>query len=449
MLEAIQKRFFDIRRGEWPRALALSAFFFLVIAVFWVIKPIKKGALISFYAKDALHLWGLTFGGAEVEQLAKVLNMIVVYGVVVLFTMLVRRFQRQQVIYIFCVLISALLVAFSFAVIRPDAFTAWSLYVFGDIFNSIMVVSFWALANDVNSPGQSKRLYGIIGLGGVVGGFVGATFVSAFVEDAMIGRQVLLLGCIGGMAIIAGLTWFINRRSADTATRDSQQEADEGASGNAALEGARLVFQSKYLLAILGLIGFYEIVSNIIEFQLSTMAELNIEAGTGQDAFFGAIGQWISGVSIAAQVFLTPYLMNRWSVGTALVVLPLADLVLSVSFLIFPILGVAAAMSVADNAFNYSIYQSAKESLYTPTSRDAKYKAKAFIDMFIQRGAKVVAVVLNLGFAAIASLQGVRWLSVASLVVLAAWLWIVRFAGRRFAERSGGEEEEPREEVAA
>ena len=448
MLEAIQKRFFDIRRDEWPRALALALFFFLVIAVFWVIKPIKKGTLISFYAEDALHLWGLTFGGAEVEQLAKVVNMIVVYGVVVLFTLLVRRFERQQVIYIFCALISALLVVFSFAVIRPDAFTAWSLYVFGDIFNSIMVVSFWALANDVNSPGQSKRLYGIIGLGGVVGGFVGATFVSAFVGNEIIGRQVLLLGCIAGMAIIVGLVWFIDQRSRDGASDQQTKKADEGASVSAAVEGARLVFKSKYLLAILGLIGFYEIVSNIIEFQLSTMAELNIAAGTGQDAFFASIGQWISGVSIATQVLLTPYLMNRWSVGTALVVLPLADLVLSVSFLIVPILGIAAAMSVADNAFNYSIYQSAKESLYTPTSRDAKYKAKAFIDMFIQRGAKVLAVVLNLVFAAVASLQGVRWLSIASLVVLGAWLLVVRFAGRRFAERAGGEEAE-REEVAA
>ena len=97
----IKEQFFDIKKGEWPRALALSFFFFLVIAVFWVLKPIKKGALISFYKEDPLLLFGFTFGGAEVEQLAKVVNMFVVFGVVVLFTILIRKFKRQQVVYIF------------------------------------------------------------------------------------------------------------------------------------------------------------------------------------------------------------------------------------------------------------------------------------------------------------------------------------------------------------
>ncbi len=46
------ERIFDIRRQEWPTALGLSFFFFLVIAVFWVLKPIKRGALIGFYADD-------------------------------------------------------------------------------------------------------------------------------------------------------------------------------------------------------------------------------------------------------------------------------------------------------------------------------------------------------------------------------------------------------------
>jgi AAA family ATP:ADP antiporter len=106
--QQIKEQFFDIKKEEWPRALALSFFFFLVIAVFWVLKPIKKGALISFYKDTPLTFWGLTFGGAEVEQLAKVVNMIVVFGVVVLFTLLIRRFKRQQVVYIFCGLISIL-----------------------------------------------------------------------------------------------------------------------------------------------------------------------------------------------------------------------------------------------------------------------------------------------------------------------------------------------------
>ena len=436
MLKQVKKRFFNIRQEEWPKALALSLFFFLVIAVFWVIKPIKKGALIGFYEGSPLSLFGLTFGGAEVEQLAKVINMVVVYGVVILFTLLVRRFERQQVVYIFCGLISALLVYYSYAIVQPGGFNVVSFYVFGDIFNSIMVAIFWAFTNDVNRPDQSKRLYGIIGLGGVVGGFIGASFVSAYVEEGAVGRPGLLLGCIAAMVLIAGIAYFVNSRYEREGDEPAAEEKKEQPSVNAAIEGARLVFSSKYLLAILAIIGLYEIVSNIIEFQLSAAVETSAMEGAEIDAFFGTYGQLIGIVSILVQLFLTSYVMMRFGVGAALLVLPVVDLILSVGFLAIPTLTIAAALSISDNALNYSINQSSKESLYTPTSRDAKYKAKAFIDMFVQRFAKVIAVVLNLAFAAFVSIQSVHWLSVVSILVLIGWIAVVRYAGHRFQERS-------------
>jgi AAA family ATP:ADP antiporter len=495
MLEPIKERFFDLKRDEWPRALALSFFFFLVIAVFWVLKPIKKGALISFYKEEPLRFLGITFAGAEVEQLAKVVNMIVVYGVVVLFTIMVRHFKRQQVVYIFCVLISILLAVFAYAVAQPDPLTAWSFYVFGDIFNSIMVATFWAFTNDVNTPGQSKRLYGIIGLGGVVGGAVGATFVSTLVDvegarellgrapadlnlpqkvqrtvlsvlfpiyeqviaffrqvneavgitgfdDQMMGRTSLILLCIVAMALIAAIAYYVHHRAGrsdtpETASDEPDNDDEEKRSTmSAALEGARLVFQSKYLLAILAIIGLYEMVSNVIEFQLSASVETSAMQGPDIDAFFGTYGLLISVVSISAQLFVTPYVMNRWSVGAALIILPIVDLILSAGFLLVPVLYMAAALSIGDNGLYYSIMQSAKESLYTPTSRDEKYKAKAFIDMFIQRGAKGVAVGLNLAFAAFVSIQAVRWLSLLSIPLIIGWIFVVRYAGHAFKEHA-------------
>lgn len=443
MLKLIKEQFFDIRREEWPRALALSAFFFLVIAAFWIFKPIKKGALIGFYEEDSLALWGMTFGGAEVEQLAKVVNMVVIYLVVVLFTLLVRRFERQQVIYIFCGIISVAIVYFGWRMAAPGAFDVWAFFVFGDIFNSIMVAVFWAFTNDVNTPEQSKRLYGIIGLGGVIGGAVGAQFVQQFVEQESVGRGGLIWGTIGAMALIALITWYVDHRarSADRAAAEEEEEgAEKKTSISALVEGARLVFSSKYMLAILAILGLYEMVSNIVEFQLSATVEASSREGTEIDAFFGLWGWLISITSIVAQLFLTPYMMNRRSVGAALLVLPVLDLVFSGGFLLLPALYMVLALSVVDNGLNYSINQSAKEALYTPTSRDEKYKGKAFIDMFGQRAAKVIAVGVNLAFAALVSIHQVRWLSVISILLVAGWILAARYAGAYFAERS---EEQP------
>jgi len=123
--------------------------------------------------------------------------------------------------------------------------------------------------------------------------------------------------------------------------------------------------------------------------------------------------------------------------GVALAFLPAAVMVSSIGFFVVPSLLAAASMSVSDNAFNYSINQSAREALYVPTSKNAKYKAKAFIDMFVQRLAKVASVALNLGFS-IAIVSGVRWLSIVTLVMVIAWLFLVRYVSRGFrrAERA-------------
>lgn len=452
MLDTIRKQFFDIRREEWPTALSLAAFFFLVIAIFWVFKPIKRGLMLSFYDGRVFELFGWRiqeFGGSEAEQIGKVVNMVVIYGVVVLFTLLVRRFERQTVVYIFCALLAGITAVFSLAITAPTAPTVWSFYVYGDIFNSIMVATFWAFTADVIRPQQSKRLYGIIGLGGVLGGLLGATVVSTSVES--VGRQPLLWGAIAGIALIGALAYYVNQREtasapADAADDDAGRQAEEdpggGASASAAFEGARLVFQSRYLLAILGLIGLYEIVSNIVDYQLAKTIEEAVAGGMNYDQQFGFVGVLTNAVSVGVQLFLTSFVMKRFGVGTALMFLPVAILAGSIGFLAVPVLGLAIAMSVSDNSLNYSINQSAKEALYTPTSRDEKYKAKAFIDMFVQRGAKVVAVGLNLAFAAYVSAQGARWLSVVSIAVLVGWIVVVRFAGRRFEEKASEETKE-------
>lgn len=429
MLHEIRKNFFDIRRGEWAKTAGMAFFFFLVIAVFWVLKPMKRGLLINFYAEDPLYLLGLSLTGAEAEQIGKVLNMVAAYLVVVGFTLLIRHFPRQHIIYIFCAIFSLLFAAFAFFIGTPSSPVVWSFYIYGDMFNTVMVATFWAFTNDIVRVDQAKRLYGLIGLGGIVGGFVGATFVRVFVEEA--GRVPLLVACIGAMLLITLVVYLISRR--ETASPHRFDASENGAlSGHAALEGASLVFSSRYLMAILGIVGIYEIVSNIIDFQLALAVQAFIEGSVEKDAFFGLVGQLSAVGSILVQLLLTSFVMQRFGIKTALLFLPVAVLAGSAGFLVVPTLAFAAFMSASENSLNYSINQSAKEALYVPTTRDEKYKAKAFIDMFVQRFAKALAVVLNLAFAAFVGIAQMRWLSVASILLLLVWLIVVHYAGRRF-----------------
>jgi len=437
MIERLRKEFFDIRPGEWPKAMGLSLYFFLVICIFWVLKPMKRGVIISYFGEHPLHVAGWVLSGAQAEQIGKVLNMIVAFAVVGLFTWLVRRVARHYLIGIFCALFGGLFLFYGSVINHIDVIGAsgvWSFYVTGDIWTTVMVATFWAFANDLNTGNEAERLYGIIGLGGVVGGFVGSTVVASLVEE--LGRATLVYGCLAPTAVIAGLAVWIHRseHEGEGERSDDPTEDEEPEHENAFLEGAKLVVNSKYLLGIAAVLGIYEMVSNIVDFQLAALVESQITTSVERDSFFAGVGVWTNFVSIGVQLFLTSFVMKRYSVKAALLFLPVAILGGTLGFVFVPSLLFVGFMSVSDNALNYSINQSAKESLYTPTSRDVKYKAKSFIDMFVQRAGKVLAVILNLGLTALV-ITDVRWLSVAVGLLLIAWVGIIRFLGREYEVR--------------
>lgn len=438
MLQGLKERFFDLDAEEWPRALGLALFFFLVIAVFWVVKPMKSGLFLSHFSDHPLHLLGYDLTGAQAEQVARVLNMFVAYVVVVVFTAMARSCTRRAVILFFCAIYAGLFLLFAARIGEPSELLVWSLYVAGDIWTTAMVATFWAFSNDITTGEEAERMYGVVGLGGVVGGFVGASVVSSWVEQ--VGRAPLLVGLVVPLAAIVALSWWIDARvrarrgeELDVACPDDEEGGEQGGL-EAIWRGGQLVLSSKYLLGIAAVLGLYEVVSNVTYFQLTTIVEQSIASGAGRDAFFGQLGQLTGIASIAVQLVGTTYVLRNWGVKAGLLALPAFLMLGSLGFLVVPTLLLAGFTRVSDNSLNYSINQSAKEALYTPTSQEAKYKAKAFIDMFVQRAAKVLAVGVNLALSVLVVMH-VRWLSVFSAAVIVAWLLVVRYLGKEFAAR--------------
>ena len=85
-----------VRRSEWPFAVLMFTYVFLVIATFWVLKPLKKGLFIQYYDQAGLMIDTHHFAAAEAELLAKVLNMVVALAAVAVFTWLARTLRRER-----------------------------------------------------------------------------------------------------------------------------------------------------------------------------------------------------------------------------------------------------------------------------------------------------------------------------------------------------------------
>ncbi len=420
---------FGVRRSEWPLALPLGLVFFLIITSFWVLKSLKKGLFVGFYQAAPDGFFGL--GGAQAEQLAKVLNLFVAAVAVLVFSRLADRFVRERLVAVLSGFFIVTLIGYAAALPRgadiasaPDGLV-WSFYLYGDLYSTVMVAGFFAFLNDSVTPEAAKRLYGLIGFGGVLGGAVGSTAVRGFVHVLEPGAWMAVLA--GVTAGVAGLAAVAGRRAQPTEGRAEAQPARPGA-----WEGMRLVARSRYLWSVAALVGLYEVISTLLDFQFTSTVEYHLK-GEALRAHFATVFAITNGVAMVVQLGFTSLIMRRLGVGAALLVLPIAAIGGSAAFLAAPVLWAGSLLNTVDNAFAYSVHQSAKETLYVPTSRAEKYKAKAFIDMFVQRFAKVLGVVLGLGLTvAVSDFSGVRFLSLLTLPLLVGFVAVAIYAGRRF-----------------
>jgi AAA family ATP:ADP antiporter len=433
------KSLFELRDGELVPTLLMSAYFFLVITTFWMLKPIKKSVFLSFYRGRSLELaagpFHVTLDGPQAELMAKVGNMIVAALAALLFVALTKRYRREWLTYVFGGLFVVGFGLCTRLVDAPSEPSVWVFYMFGDLFNMLMVAAFFAYLNDSVSPEIARRIYAFIVLGGVAGGVFGSTVVKACI--GYLPTSTWLWTACATTSVILIITYTVAHLGLP---RRSRPELDPPvvitASTHTGRAGARVVAASPYLMAIAGMVAIYEVVSTVMDYQFSATLSLYLKPGE--------IGEQLASVflvtnvlSLLIQLLFTRFVMQRLGIRAALSVLPFAIVVVAGGFALMPFLWVGSSLSIADNALNYSMNQSARESLYVPTGAE-KYQAKAFIDIFVQRTAKAVGVGLSLAMSVFVrdDLVAVRSLSLVVVVLAVVWLGVARYAGARFDELS-------------
>lgn len=433
------RKLFDFRKEERPVVLLMFIFFFTIITVFQLLRPIKKGLFVSTL-------------GADLELYAKLLNIATSAIGVVVFSALVNKLRREKVVYLLALffILTYGFLAYVLALQNPPNSSIWGFYLAGDLHSTMLVAAFWAYLTDISDSDQAKRLYGAIGAGGVIGGWFGASMAKFFIKElGTSGLLMLAAGLMGALILVVyGAEKLVDRsKSFGKGGRPLGQKGEAGV--GAALEGAKLALRSKYLAAVVGLMLFYEIGSQINDYQFSKFSE-SLSGTQATQSYFANVAFFANGLAVLVQLFLVSLIMRRAGVKAALLVLPVALLLSSFTFMIIPTLLFASFLFISDNGLNYSIQQTSRETLYVVTTPDEKYKARAFTSMFVQRFAKGLAIfaVLGLGVLGLTG-SSVRYLSIITMAVMTVMIVLSIFAGRLFAEKSKVQEHESSKPVTA
>jgi AAA family ATP:ADP antiporter len=137
-------------------------------------------------------------------------------------------------------------------------------------------------------------------------------------------------------------------------------------------------------------------------------------------SFSGSLFATVNLVSFLLQLIVTSRVIRYMGVRGALFILPALALVNYSIIAIAPLLAVVRIGKIMENATDYSIQNTIRQALFLPTTREAKYKAKAAIDTFFTRLGDLVQAGIVFGGTAVGlGIGGFAWLNVALTVV---WL---------------------------
>ena len=420
-LERALSVFADVRAGEGASTLLLAVNVFLLLAGYSLMKPARDGLI-------------LTEGGAEVASYSAAAQAVLLMGAVPLYGWLGSRVVRIKLISIVMTFFSVTLIGFylgGVAGLREGV----AFYIWIGLINVFIVSQFWQFANDLYTEGQGRRLFPLIGVGQSLGAWVGAAAVAPLVQSLNYTPYTLMF--MGACVLMLALVTTLGVNAIET--KSAHPEAHAAAGETLGPQGGfELIFKDRYLLWIAVLIVLLNVVNTTGGYVLNRLivSEAVARFGTGEaavpetrqfvTAFSGSISATVNLLGLLLQLLATSRIIHWMGVRGALFVLPAIALTNYAIIVVAPLLAVVRVGKILENSVDYSIQNTLRQALFLPTSREAKYKAKAAIDTFFTRTGDVVSAgavfagqLLTLSTAAFASINVVltiAWLGVASQI---------------------------------
>jgi len=409
-------RTIDVRSSERQALLLSAAYFFFVLSAYYIIRPIRDEMAVAGGVRNLPWM----FTGTLVLML---LVNPVFAGIVVRFT----RIRFISYAYRFFMLNLAIFFVL-FRIMTPEQgiWVGRAFYWWTSVFNLFVVSIFWAFMSDVWSTGQSKRLYGFIGVGGTLGAMIGASITGILAQLTAPANLILI-----SVVLLEIAVWAVRRL-----TRLFEESTQAPGAPNVATEpiggsvwaGITHVVKSPYLLGICAYILGYTIVGTVLYFQQAEIASL-IEDRGDRTSFFGFVDSATNALTIVTQLFLTGRLIKWVGVGIALTILPAFCVIGFTALGFWPGAIVIVVVQVLRRATNFAIARPAKETLYTVVTREDRFKAKALIDTFVYRAGDQVGAWSIAGLGALGlTMSGIAF---AAVPVAAVWLIVGYWLGRK------------------
>jgi AAA family ATP:ADP antiporter len=432
--------FFDVRPGEGARALLLAVHLFIVIGSFYILKPVRSSVFL------------VSFGPTQLPYVFMLIAL-VGGGVAGLYSSVARVVRIDRLVIGSSLVIGVALLAFRLLLYLDQGWVSYAFYVLVSLYGGITTSQVWLLANHVFDAREARRLFGMIGAGGIAGSIAGAAIATALAESVRAENLILVAAAMLFASLPLARRAFRlgvevraaggrGMRAADEPERDGPRPRVRGAERKGLFAMLGIIRRSRQLQVLTALIAVMVVASTLVDYIFSTEAynyferravaeeqsgKAAVDARVKADLtrFFGLFLGSISIVSLLIQLGLTGRVLGRLGVGAANRFMPLALFAATGVFIASPGLIAAAFVRLVEGSMSYSLGKASTELLFVPLPAAIKDRTKTFVDLFADRLARGLAGALILLVTAF--MAGTRGVAVLLGVVLVVWIVLLRF----------------------
>ena len=367
--------FLRIQAPELPLAFLMTLYFFLAMGCASVVRALQNALYLGNIGFDwRLPVLYLLLAGVSI-------------GVVLVYRGLARRFSRVWVSIFTLILFILCLLLFTAPIAGNQEWIFPVFYVWGGVFSLLVPTQGWLLSYEFYTTREAKRLFAILGTGGIFGGAFGG-FYAAFLSSR-VSTMGILIHVVIGLCLMQLVLIAIQRLRAGSVQAQDEirtvagEDASERETEQTSLS---VLFRSHYISTLAGLVLVVGATTTIIDLQFKGLLEERY-SGSPEDItrLFGVTLGIMFSLSAAIQLSATSRIIRRFGVAVTLLFLPLVLLVGVIPAVMAAGFWFRILPKVIDGSLRSSLHRVGVELLYIPIEGRQTITAKGFIDLVVTR----------------------------------------------------------------
>lgn len=399
------QNYLQIDKSDTLKLVFSSAIFFFIIGSYSILRSLKTSIFLGFV-------------GREYEPVVKIAGILIAIPAMLLHAKIIDLFKKHHVVYVFLGFYAcgALTFAFLFAhpiygventLTSPYRITGWAFEIFMDLFQALIVGTFWSFINSISTPIFAEKSYGAIvagsRLGGIVTPLIGWLVLEKSTLSSAVAIPMLTILATTLLFLAVYFIYLIKRHVPSPhmhgyqASYEVEKNEQSTRKHSTVFEGLRLILTQPYVLGLFGLVFSYEVINIIFDYQMHVLMSIETNNNiAAMSSFMMIYTGTFQVLSLFFAVFGTSALVRRLGVGYSIIIMPIATMMLAIIPFLYPKLITIFIVMVLLRSLNYGFNTPLREMLFIPTTKDIQFKSKAWIESFGRTFSKTTGSSINM-----------------------------------------------------